>query len=59
MVWLESPVGIGAVREVETLVELLLAESRAVGAKGSALRNHFLERSEILPKRSGSLRACH
>lgn len=43
MGWLESPAGIGALREAETLVDLLPAESRVVGAKGSALRNHFLE----------------
>lgn len=43
MGWLESPAGIGALREAETLVDLLPAKSHAVGAKGSALRNHFLE----------------
>jgi hypothetical protein len=43
MGWLESAAGIEALREAEALVEMLPAENRAVGARGSTLRNHFLE----------------
>lgn len=43
MGWLESPAGINALREAEALVDLLPFGNRAVGAKGSTLRNHFLE----------------
>ena len=43
MAWLEGTAGIKALREAEALVEMLPEENRAVGARGSMLRNHFLE----------------
>lgn len=42
MGWLESPAGFSAITEAEQLVARLPVKSRAVGAKGVALRNHFL-----------------
>ena len=42
MSWLEGAKGIDAISEAESLVERLPVQSRSIGARGIALRNHFL-----------------
>lgn len=43
MGWLESATGASALKEAETLVELLPATSRPIGLRGGVLRNRILQ----------------